>query len=83
MPTIYISTYLLDNASVYGLEIPINPIASTNIIIFLYILVPSNIIYALITLKIFEIKIHFAIPNFEDILINNGVHKPVIPNRKP
>ena len=83
LPLCLVSTYLLDNASEDGLESPINPIAIINTITFLYIFVTSNIINALIILKMFEIKIHFAIPNFEDILIKNGVHKPVIPNLIP
>ena len=30
-----------------------------------------------------EISIHFAIPNLDDILTNNGVKSPVIPNLNP
>ena len=82
-PLCLLSTYLLDSASVDGLESPINPIASINTIIFWYILFPSNIIYALIILNTLEIRIHFAIPNREDILTKSGLQNPVIPNRIP
>ena len=34
-------------------------------------------------LKILEISIHLAIPNLEDMLTNNGVQNPVIPNLNP
>ena len=44
LPLCSVSTYLLDNESVDGFEISINPIANINMTIFLYILVPSNII---------------------------------------
>ena len=83
LPLCSVSTYLLDSASVDGLESPINPIANINITIFLYKFVPSNIIYAQTILKILDINIHFAIPNFEDIVTNNGVTNPVIPNLSP
>ena len=83
LPLCSVSTYLLESESLDGLESPISPIANINITIFLYKFVPSNIIYAQIILKILDIKIHFAIPNFEDIVTNNGVVNPVIPNLSP